>query len=90
MPYSLGDMKLLTLLQHKLTVRDGVILHRLSHVDQTTHKQLVCPLISPANLTRILDKLADRGIVDRKPCPEDGRSQIVSLTEAGREMLRGN
>ena len=83
-------MKLSTLLQHKLTARDGVILMRLSHVDQTTHKQLVCPLISAANLTRIIDKLVERGLVDRQPCPLDRRSQMLSLTEDGREVLRGH
>lgn len=83
-------MKLNTLLKHKLTVRDGVILLRLSCVDSTTHKQLICPLITSANLTRILDKLVDRGLVDRTPCNDDGRSCLLSLAEAGREVLRGH
>ena len=42
---------------------------------------------SPANLTRIGDLLADRGLVTRAPSAEDRRRQIVSLTPAGERLV---
>jgi len=38
--------------------------------------------------TRTLRGLADAGLVERAPDPEDGRSAVVSVTVAGRERLR--
>ncbi|QRG67732.1 MarR family winged helix-turn-helix transcriptional regulator [Brevibacillus choshinensis] len=39
-----------------------------------------------ANVTRISDLLERKGYLVRKPNPEDKRSSLVCLTEAGREM----
>ena len=38
--------------------------------------------------TRTLGGLADAGLVERAPDPEDGRSALVSVTAEGRERLR--
>ncbi|MEK6278437.1 MAG: MarR family transcriptional regulator [Actinomycetota bacterium] len=38
--------------------------------------------------TRILRSLADAGLVERTPDPEDGRSALISVTAEGRERLR--
>lgn len=38
--------------------------------------------------TRTLRVLAEAGLVERAPDPEDGRSALVSITAAGRERLR--
>jgi DNA-binding MarR family transcriptional regulator len=38
--------------------------------------------------TRTLGALADAGLVERAPDPEDGRSALVSVTAEGRERLR--
>jgi DNA-binding MarR family transcriptional regulator len=38
--------------------------------------------------TRTLGVLADAGLVERAPDPEDGRSALVSITAEGRERLR--
>lgn len=38
--------------------------------------------------TRTLRVLAEAGLVQRAPDPEDGRSALVSITAAGREHLR--
>jgi DNA-binding MarR family transcriptional regulator len=35
-----------------------------------------------------LDRLAERGLVARAPDPQDRRNRVVSLTGAGREVLR--
>ena len=41
-------------------------------------------LLSQPALSRLVDRLADRGFVERRPDPADGRSVLLSLTEAGR------
>jgi DNA-binding MarR family transcriptional regulator len=37
--------------------------------------------------TRVLARLAEAGLVDRTRDPQDGRSSLVALTPAGRELL---
>ena len=45
-------------------------------------------LISRSNVTRRLEALDRRGLVQRRPDPEDGRGVIATLTAAGRRALR--
>ncbi|MFT3974585.1 MAG: MarR family winged helix-turn-helix transcriptional regulator [Amaricoccus sp.] len=39
-------------------------------------------------LSRLLARLEDMGLVERRSCPGDGRGQTVFVTDAGREMRR--
>ena len=45
-------------------------------------------LLSQPALSRLADRLAERGLVERRPDPADGRSVLLSLTEAGRAVQR--
>jgi DNA-binding MarR family transcriptional regulator len=45
-------------------------------------------LLSQPALSRLVDRLADRGLVQRQADPADGRSVRLALTEAGREVQR--
>lgn len=45
-------------------------------------------LLSRSGLTRLLDRMADAGLVRREPCPEDRRGTYAAITEPGRETLR--
>jgi DNA-binding MarR family transcriptional regulator len=45
-------------------------------------------LLSQPALSRLVDRLAERGFVERRPDPADGRSVLLSLTEAGRAVQR--
>lgn len=45
-------------------------------------------LFSPSGLTRLLDRMADRGYVRREPCPDDRRGSFAVLTPAGRQAFR--
>jgi DNA-binding MarR family transcriptional regulator len=45
-------------------------------------------LISRSNVTRRLETLDRRGLVHRRPDPDDGRGVIATLTAAGRRALR--
>jgi DNA-binding MarR family transcriptional regulator len=44
--------------------------------------------ISPQSMGATLGALESRGLVDRRPDPEDGRRIVLSVTEAGRALLR--
>src|ERR1700756_5884766 len=43
-------------------------------------------LLSQPALSRLVDRLAERGLVAREPDPADHRGLLLSLTEAGREL----
>ncbi len=44
-------------------------------------------LLSSGGMTKRLDRLADAGLVERRPDPSDRRGTRVRLTEAGRERI---
>lgn len=44
--------------------------------------------VSAPSMTRTVSSLVDGGYVDRAPDPDDGRASVLSLTDAGREVLR--
>src|SRR3954470_5660843 len=46
-------------------------------------KQMLLPQYSTS---RLIDRLAEAGLVERKTCPIDGRGQYVAITHAGRKM----
>ena len=46
-------------------------------------------LLSQPALSRLVDRLAERGLIDRRPDPADGRGLLLSLSEAGRAVQRG-
>jgi DNA-binding MarR family transcriptional regulator len=43
-------------------------------------------LLSRSNLTRLLDRLENNGLLQRQRCPSDRRGAFAVLTEAGTEM----
>ncbi len=45
-------------------------------------------LLAQYNLSRLLDRMAGDGYIERRPCPNDGRGQIVVTTPAGRHLLK--
>ena len=45
-------------------------------------------LLSQPALSRLVDRLAGRGLVERQPDPADGRSVLLSLTGEGRAVQR--
>ncbi len=45
-------------------------------------------LLSQPALSRMVDRLAERGLIERKADPADGRGVLLSLTEAGRDVQR--
>ncbi len=57
--------------------------------DQVNQKQLGQALdVSPPNLAVTLDRMVERGWVERVRCTEDRRSQIVVLTASGQKLVQ--
>jgi DNA-binding MarR family transcriptional regulator len=45
-------------------------------------------LLHKSSLTRVVDRMEEAGLVERVPCPEDGRSRYAVLLPEGRRVLR--
>jgi DNA-binding MarR family transcriptional regulator len=48
-------------------------------------KQMLLPQYATS---RLVDKLAEAGLAERKTCPVDGRGQFVVITAAGRNLQK--
>jgi DNA-binding MarR family transcriptional regulator len=45
-------------------------------------------LLSQSSLSRLVERLEKRGLVERMPAPDDGRGVLLKLTEAGSELQK--
>ena len=45
-------------------------------------------LLSPSGLSRAIERLEARGLVQRIPCTEDRRGSYAALTESGIDLVR--
>jgi len=73
----------------ELTLPETSALARLDRGGPTTASALArVEQISPQSMGATLGGLEARGLVDRRPDPDDGRRAVLSLTEAGRQVLR--
>src|SRR5438105_14203670 len=45
-------------------------------------------MVSNGNVTGLVDRLVEQGLISRRRSPNDRRAQIVSLTAAGRKFFR--
>ena len=65
------------------------VLKMLASVPHISASELARRLEHDAGaLTRLLDKMQERGFLHRHSCPEDRRSVEISLTDAGRALSR--
>ncbi len=63
------------------------ILARLFEADGITQQELACANCKDkTNITRLIDGLAKRNLIVRIPDSEDRRSNLVYLTEEGKEL----
>jgi DNA-binding MarR family transcriptional regulator len=71
----------------ELTKVDFSLLMLLRANPTVSPKQLARALaITAPKLTLLLDRLQQRGMLQRRPNPTDGRSQLVVLTPSGRQL----
>jgi DNA-binding MarR family transcriptional regulator len=72
-----------------LTLPESAALVRLDRGGPTTSSALARQeQISPQSMGATLAALEARRLVERQPDPDDGRRAVISVTDAGREVLR--
>ena len=72
-----------------LTLPEGAAMTRLNRAGPTTSSALAkLEQISPQSMGATLAGLEARGLVARRPDPDDGRRVVLSLTDAGQQVLR--
>jgi len=73
---------------HGLTLTQLACLATLHRHGEMTPSDLAAhEKVQPPSMTRTVNGLAERGLVQRTPDPNDGRQVVVSLTEAGADLL---
>lgn len=71
-----------------LTVPQFEVLSTLATADCTNQQELADRLqVTKGNLVGLIDRLTERGWVERVPCPEDRRVNKVRITEVGKELI---
>ena len=73
---------------YDLTTEQFQVLKHLETESGVT-QNIVCAGVgkSPANITRILDRLENKQYIERRDNPEDRRSSLVFLTDEGRALI---
>jgi DNA-binding MarR family transcriptional regulator len=76
---------------HRLSVTELEALQRLqeNHVDGCRLQQLVEDVhMSQSALSRLVSRLEEEGLVERRSCSDDRRGIFACITEAGRAKVR--
>ncbi|MCR9126193.1 MAG: homoprotocatechuate degradation operon regulator HpaR [Rhodobacteraceae bacterium] len=64
------------------------VLHEAGALDPTRIAERACLLLP--SLTRILQKLEEKGLIARAPDPGDRRRQSIRVTQAGARLIEAN
>ncbi|HYZ32399.1 MAG TPA: MarR family transcriptional regulator, partial [Crenalkalicoccus sp.] len=76
------------LLGGPLSLAEGRLVYELAQRGTATARELGAELdLDSGYLSRLLRGLEARGLLSRRPSPEDGRQALLSLTPAGREAF---
>jgi MarR family transcriptional regulator for hemolysin len=71
-----------------MTRAKWAVLARLDRFEGLKQNELADMLdLQPITLTRLLDRLADNGLIERRPDPADRRAKRLYLTPAARPLL---
>ena len=74
--------------QFGITRAQWAVLVRVERAEGLNQSELAESLdLQPITLTRLLDKLCDSGLIERRPDPEDRRAKRLFLTPAARPLL---
>jgi MarR family transcriptional regulator, transcriptional regulator for hemolysin len=74
--------------QFGMTRAQWAVLVRLEHFEGLNQSELADMLdLQPITLTRLLDKLCDSGLIERRPDPDDRRAKRLYLTTAAHPLL---
>ena len=73
--------------RYDLTLAQFGVLAQLQAVPDLSQQALADWLfVTKGNMVGLLNRLEDRGLVRRRPDPQDGRMHVVCLTEQGAEL----
>ncbi len=71
-----------------ICLSDFAVLELLLHKGPTPINRIGAQVrLTSGSITTAVDRLEERGLVERRNDPEDRRSRVVHLTEAGRRMI---
>lgn len=71
-----------------MTRAQWAVLVRLERVEGLKQAELADMLdLQPITLTRLVDRLCDNGLIERRPDPKDRRAKRLFLTAAARPLL---
>ena len=74
--------------RHGLTIAEFGILEALYHVGPMLLGELQRKiLVSSGGVTYLVDRLEERGLVERQPCPSDRRARYAALTPEGKRLV---
>ena len=74
--------------RHGMTRAQWAVLLRLERREGLKQSDLAEDLdIQPITLTRLVDRLCDNGLIERRPDPNDRRAKRLYLTAAARPLL---
>ncbi len=75
--------------QFGMTRAQWAVLVRVDRAEGLNQSELAEILdLQPITLTRLLDKLCDSGLIERRPDPDDRRAKRLFLTAAARPVLK--
>lgn len=73
------------------TTREYDVLYQLSRAGEEGMRQRDLTeklIISQPSLSRMIDRLVEEGLIDRRPDPSDGRGALLALSAAGTKLQR--
>ncbi|MGG3466244.1 MarR family transcriptional regulator [Neobacillus pocheonensis] len=74
--------------KNNLSITEFSVLEVLYHNEKQTIQQIGnSVLISSGSMTYVIDKLEQKGLLNRHPCPDDRRVIHVTLTNAGIDLM---
>ena len=75
--------------QDGLSIAEFAVLELLYHRGQTLLGEIQKRiLVSSGGITFLVDRLEQKGLVERRVCPEDRRARYAALTREGQRLLR--
>jgi MarR family transcriptional regulator, 2-MHQ and catechol-resistance regulon repressor len=73
---------------HQLTLTEFAILEVLYHKGPLLLGEVQRRiLVSSGGVTYLVDRLTQKGLVERRDCPQDRRARYAALTAAGEELI---
>src|SRR5215813_720753 len=74
--------------EHGMTRAQWAVLARLERQEGMTQAEMAEVLdIQPISLVRLIDRLCEQRLVERRPHPRDRRANLLYLTEKGHATL---